>query len=315
MNGLFFDGKLTYRTDLPEPEPAKGEALIKVTKAGICRTDLEIVSGYMNFTGVPGHEFVGVVEQADDKTLVGERVVGDINCGCGNCSACRTGNENHCPKRTVLGILGRNGAFAEKIALPSKNLFALPDSISDDEAVFVEPIAAAYRIAEQTPVRGKTMLVLGDGKLGLLIAQVMKALNAEVTVCGRHSAKLNLIAETGVVTLLESDLPQNRLFEITVDATGRPEGLELALKHTRPKGTLVLKTTVAKSGFIDYNQIVINEITLVGSRCGPFEYAITLMEAGGVKVKNLVEKTFPLNRGIEAFQAAGKPGAMKILIG
>lgn len=315
MIGIYYNKKLEYRKDLPDPVLGKGEALIKITKAGICRTDLEISEGYMDFTGIPGHEFVGVVEKAENKSLVGCRVVGEINCGCGNCPDCRTDNHKHCKNRTVLGISGRNGAFAGHLTLPEKNLHAVPDSISDEEAVFVEPLAAAFRVAEQIKTANNDILVLGDGKLGLLISQTLALFKGEVTLCGKHPEKMALIENSSVNTITADEMSPGRRYSVVVDATGRPEGLNIALSRTRPRGILVLKTTVAKPAKLDFNQVVINEISIVGSRCGPFEQALAMLEQEAVKVKPLIEKTFPLDKGLEAFKAAARPGALKILLG
>jgi len=315
MKGIFYNDKLEYREDIPKPVRPKGEAMIKVLKAGICRTDLEIAAGYLDFTGIPGHEFVGTVEEADDGSLVGCRVVGEINCGCGDCPACRTGNHNHCSKRTVLGIKERDGAFAEYMTLPEKNLHIVPDHISDDEAVFIEPLAAAFRLAEQIKVLNNDVLVLGDGKLGLLVAQVLAYFRADVTLCGKHPEKMALMDNKTINTLTPEELAPTRKFSVVVEATGRAEGLEIAFERIRPRGRLVLKSTVAKPSQIDFNRLVIDEITVIGSRCGPFEQAIALLETEAVKVTPLIEKTFSLEKGIKAFSRAGEPGAMKILIG
>jgi len=318
MKAIYFDGKsrqLACRDDIPMPEPAKGEALIKVIKAGICKTDLEITKGYMGFDGIPGHEFVGVVEKSDDESLVGSRVVGEINCGCGVCDACMHGDKNHCRTRSVLGINGRNGAFAEYMTLPVENLHHVADSVSDDEAVFVEPLAAAYRVVEQVIIRGKSILVLGDGRLGLLIAKVTAVIRGNVTLCGRHPEKLALVEGKGVATLLESELKNDKQYDIVIDATGNPDGVAIALSHTRPRGQLVLKTTVFEPVKLDLNKVVIDEISVIGSRCGPFEHALALLEMKEINVTKLIQKEFKLEQGLEAFEAAAKPGALKILLG
>lgn len=316
MKGLIYqDGRLDFQSDLPRPRPSPGEALVKVLKAGICRTDLEIVAGYMDFSGIPGHEFVGIVEECADRSWVGQRVVGEINCGCGTCDYCKSDAKNHCPRRTVLGILGRNGAFAEYLTLPTENLFGVPESMSDDEAVFVEPVSAAFRIARQVELRGRSVLVLGDGKLGLLIAQVLSRERANVVLCGKHPEKLALLEGTQVERVLLRDLPEGSLYDVVVDATGRPEGLDLALSRTKPRGFLVLKTTVAKPAPINHNLIVINEITVVGSRCGDFTRGLPVASGGELALKPLIQKSFPWEEGIAAFAEAGKPGALKVLLG
>ena len=316
MKGIYYgNGKLEYRDDLPMPVPGPGEALIKVLRAGICRTDIEIAAGYMDFTGIPGHEFVGVVEKSDNPALSGSRVVGEINCGCGACDFCASGDENHCPSRTVLGIKGRDGAFAEYLALPEKNLHGVPDSIGDDEAVFVEPLSAAYRIMEQIAVRGANALVLGDGKLGLLIAQAMDIMYANVTLCGRHPRKLAILDGTKVNAVMENELAPGKLYDIVVEATGRPDGVAKALSHTKPRGNLVLKSTTRQNREIDLNAVVINEISVVGSRCGHFVHGLALLESGKIRLSRMVESMFPLEEGLSAFSAAAKPGAMKVLVG
>ena len=318
MKAIYFDGKskkLAIRDDIPIPEPAQGEALIKVIKAGICKTDLEIAKGYMDFDGIAGHEFVGVVEKSDDKSLTGARVVGEINCGCTVCDACMHGDKNHCATRSVLGIKDRNGAFAEYLTLPTDNLHTIPDSVSDDEAVFVEPLAAAYRVVEQVIIRGKSILVLGDGRLGLLIAKVTAIIRGNVTLCGRHPEKLALIKGMDVATLLESKLQNGKLYDIVIDATGNPDSVAIALSHTKPRGQLILKTTLKEPAKMDLNKVVLDEISVIGSRCGPFEHALALLEMKEIDVTKLIQKEFKLEDGLEAFEAAGKPGALKILVG
>ncbi len=314
MNAIYYDGKLTYRTDLPEPQRAKGEALIKVTLRGICRTDLELTKGYMNFRGVPGHEFVGIVEDADDKTLIGGRVVGDINCGCGECPECRIDDEHHCQNRTVLGILGRDGAFAEKLTLPEKNLHTVPDFISDEEAVFIEPLSAAFRVAEQVKVINNDVLVLGDGKLGLLIAQSLAFLRADVVLCGRHPEKMELIQMANLTTKTADELLPNKKYSVVIEATGSKEGFLTAMERIKPRGKLVIKSTLAEQPYVDLNQIIVDEISIIGSRCGSFEQGIALLEQKGVKVKELIQKTYRLEKGLKAFEEAGKTGALKILL-
>jgi len=314
MRALFFDNNLRYRIDYPIPEPGENEALIRVTCAGICNTDLEIVKGYMNFRGVPGHEFVGVVERCGNKVLEGKRVVGEINLSCGNCLYCKSGLRNHCPDRSVLGILGRDGAFADYVTLPIGNLHLVPDSVSDEEAVFVEPLAAAFEILEQIGIGAEDRVcVLGDGKLGLLTAQVVSLTGCALVVGGRHKEKLSVLERRGIETKLSSDITE-RVFDCVIDCTGSPLGIESAMKLVRPKGTIVLKTTVAKRDNIDMNTIVIDEITLVGSRCGPFEPAIHALKVKAVDVLPLISRTFPLSEGVEAFNFASGKGILKVLL-
>lgn len=314
MRALVFDRDLSYREDYPEPEPSAGEALVRVLSAGICSTDIEIVKGYMGFRGVPGHEFVGVVEACRDAELVGKRVVGEINAGCGACAFCNGGLENHCPQRTVLGILGRDGAFAELLTLPAKNLHLIPDSIADEEAVFVEPLAAAFEITGQVAMEGeKSVCVLGDGRIGLLVSQVLSLTGCDVTVAGRHRDKLSILDARGLRTALAPDL-EGRSFDCVVDCTGSPSGMEAAFGLVRPRGTIVVKTTVAGKRQIDLNRVVIDEVTIIGSRCGPFGPAIRALEERSVDVRPLVTRTFHLEQGIEAFGYAVRKGVLKVIL-
>ncbi|MEK7242032.1 MAG: alcohol dehydrogenase catalytic domain-containing protein, partial [Planctomycetota bacterium] len=255
MRALFFQKKLKYRKDYPIPQRAGGEALIRVLQAGICNTDIEIVRGYMPFQGVLGHEFVGVVEGAEDKTWVGKRVVGEINCPCRECEYCRQGLGNHCPNRKVLGILGKDGAFADYVTLPVANLHELPTSISNLQAVFVEPIASAFRILEQVNIGPKDKVaVLGDGKLGLLVAQVMAGTGCELTAIGWHPEKLEILAKKKIKTRLVHEGPHQK-FDLCVDCTGSPKGLELALDLVRPMGKIVLKSTFAGGERLNLSQL------------------------------------------------------------
>lgn len=314
MRALFFDNDLRYRTDYPVPEPRENEALIRVTCAGICNTDLEIVKGYMNSKGVPGHEFVGVVERCWNQALEGKRVVGEINLSCRNCPLCKGGLRNHCPNRSVLGILGKDGAFADYVTLPIENLHLVPDSVPDEEAVFVEPLAAAFEILEQVKIgAGDRVCILGDGNLGLLAAQVVSLTGCALVVGGGHKEKLSILERRGIETILSSDITE-REFDCVIDCTGSPSGVESAMKLVRPKGTIVLKTTVAKRDNIDMNVIVIDEITLVGSRCGPFEPAIQALKVKTVDVLPLISRTFPLSEGVEAFNFASGKGILKVLL-
>lgn len=313
MRALAFDGTLRFRPDWPEPEPAPGEATVRVRKAGICATDLALLAGYMAFSGVPGHEFVGVVEAAPDPAWVGRRVVGEINASCGRCPTCVGGRPRHCPHRTVLGIQGRDGAFAERLALPLGNLHPVPDGVPDEAAVFVEPLAAAFRIPEQVPVGPDTRVhVLGDGRLGLLIAQVLQGTGCRLTLAGRHADKLALARGWGIATAdAGADLPPA---DVVVDATGSPAGLGRAVALTRPLGTVVLKTTCAEAPPFNPAPIVIHELTVVGSRCGPFAPALAALAAGTVEVAPLVAATFPLEDGERALARAAAPGTLKVLL-
>jgi len=318
MKALYFDGSDFEVRELERPSPGPGEALIGVRLAGICRTDLEIGRGYMGFVGVPGHEFVGVVEDREDQTLLGKRVVGEINVSCGACGVCRRGLEPHCPNRTVLGIQEKDGAFTEFITLPKKNLHVVPDAVSDRAAVFVEPLAACFEIARQVELAGKKVLVLGDGKLGILAARVLAG-GSGVTIAGKHADKLALAHSGRVRAVMVDELldevsdPEGR-FDVVVEATGRAEGFGIALGAVRPRGVIVQKTTVADVPGVDLARLVIDEVTVVGSRCGPFEPAIDAIASGRVEVEDLVEASYPLSEGPRAIEAAMAPGSMKVLI-
>jgi len=306
-------GRLRLRTDHPRPDPAPGEALIRVTRSGICDTDLQLARGYMGFEGVPGHEFVGVVEAAPEPRWIGRRVVGEINAGCGRCPRCEAGDPRHCPDRTVLGIQGRDGAHAEYLTLPAGNLHAVPDDVPDEAAVFTEPLAAACRILEQRPVDdGEPVVVLGDGKLGLLAAAVLHDAGARVTLVGRHPEKRALVqALAGGVEATGHPVADGSA-ALVVDATGRAAGLAAALRAVRPEGTVVLKTTVAAEHRLDLAPAVVDEVTILGSRCGRFEPALALLRR--LDPTPLIDEELPLARGVEAMAAAGRPGARKLLL-
>jgi len=318
MKAIVFDGRLNYREDCPLPKPDKaGDALIRVRMAGICNTDLEIVKGYMGFRGIPGHEFVGTVEKVNERkrSLAGKRVVGEINCVCGVCDYCTGGLSRHCPERTTLGISGRDGAFAEYLTLPAENLHEVPDNITDEEAVFTEPLAAAFEIVEQVSIKPTDrIVVLGDGKLGLLCAFVLALTGAEVTLAGNNEHKLAIAREAGIGTCLAKDLPVDKRHDVVVEATGAPAGLQKALECVRPRGTIVLKSTVASTREVDLNKIVIDEVTLIGSRCGPFEPALRALSDRTINVMPLVSGIFPVGDALEAFKAAGQKGSLKVLI-
>jgi threonine dehydrogenase-like Zn-dependent dehydrogenase len=288
-------------------------ALVKVHLAGICATDLQIFKGYMGFTGVPGHEFVGSVSEGFGE-WIGKRVVGEINFGCGRCENCRRDLSRHCPNRSVMGILNADGAFAEYVSVPMSNLYAVPDNISDEEAVFTEPLAAAFEILTQIQLNpGDEVLVLGDGKLGNLCAQSLRLSGARITALGKHADKLALIKKSGVRTVLLNDW-QSRLFDVVVEATGSAAGLELALSAVRPRGTLVLKSTIAAAHQVSLAPVVINEINVIGSRCGPFADALDALSAKRVAVTPLIDAVYALADGVSASQHAARAGAKKILL-
>jgi len=283
------------------PIPAAGEALVKVRLAGICSTDLEIVRGYMGFRGIPGHEFVG--------EAAGQRVVGEINAACGSCALCHDGLGRHCPNRTVLGIDRRDGAFAEFLTLPLANLRPVPDKLTDELAVFVEPTAAAFEILEQVPLRPQQeVALLGDGKLALLIAQVLRD-RCRLRVFGKHAEKLALVP--GVETTTAA--PEGQ-FDVVVEATGSEQGFQQALSLVRPRGTLVLKSTVAASSRLNLAPLVVNEVTVVGSRCGLFEPAIAALAAGAVDPRPFIQAEYPLEQGLAALEHAARPGTLKVLL-
>jgi threonine dehydrogenase-like Zn-dependent dehydrogenase len=324
VRGLYFDPGSTdrvahLRRDLPVPEPSRGEARIRVRLAGICRTDIEILRGYVPFEGVLGHEFVGTVDSAPgSESLVGRRVVGEINAACGECEWCRRGpeGERHCPSRTVLGIVGRDGCLADFCVLPARSLHIVPESVTDGAAVFAEPLAAAFRIIEQVELTEDTRAcVLGDGKLGLLVAMVLKGRVGELMIAGRHEEKLAVAARAGIATVRSDSLEPGRdTFDIVVDATGRPEGARQALSLVRPLGTLVMKSTVAGDTSLPLSEAVVNEVTVVGSRCGPFGPALRALADGEIDPEPLIAARYSLDEAEEALRRAAEPGALKVLV-
>ncbi|MCH7646583.1 MAG: alcohol dehydrogenase catalytic domain-containing protein [Nitrospinae bacterium] len=314
MRALTYIDRLRLETSYPVPERLPGEALLRVRVAGICATDLELIRGYMDFEGVLGHEFVAEVVEADTPALVGRRVVGEINCPCRECPTCAEGLQNHCPGRTVLGILERDGAFADYTTLPEACLHQIPEELDERVAVFAEPLAAALRVLEQAPVDGETTVcVLGDGKLGMLVAQVLHTTGCRLTVLGHHEEKLDILRARGIAASLAEEAPGVR-YQVVVDATGLPEGLGQALGLVAPRGTVVLKTTVAGETTLTLAPVVIDEVTVVGSRCGPLDKAVEWLAAGRVEVEPLIEAAYPLSEGIEAFGHAARRGARKILL-
>jgi len=311
MRALRWDGtRLALARDVPDPRPGPGEALVRVHLAGICRTDLEITRGYLGFRGIPGHEWVGHVVAAEDADLVGTRVVGEINLACGACADCRAGLGRHCPNRRVVGIAGADGAFAELIAVPAANLHRVPPAVSDPDAVFTEPLAAAFEILEQMgTVAGTRSVVLGDGRLGLLVAQVLVLGGADVVLVGRHEEKLVRARRLGIRT----GRPE-RGVDLVVDASGSADGLAEALALVRPRGTIVLKTTLAAEHRLDLAPAVIHEVTVRGSRCGPFPPALAALANGCVSVAPLVDGVYPLDDVVAGFARAAAPGTLKVLV-
>ena len=313
MRALVFDRKLEPQSDYPDPVTSPGESIVRVSVAGICGTDLEIARGYMQYRGVPGHEFAGRVVESQNPSLRGKRVVGEINAGCGRCAACSAGLARHCPNRTVLGILGRDGAFAEYLRLPDVNLIPIPDSIPDDVAVFVEPLAAAYEIFEQTHLaRNQTIAVLGDGRLGALVALVLRGEKYLPLIAGHHREKLARLAGLGLETVEESTLRDK--FDVVIDCTGSEFGFRRAIELVRPRGRIILKSTAAAASEINRAPIVVNEITVIGSRCGRFQSALDALEAGKIDPRPLIDDTFALDDGIAAFEATKDPLNFKILL-
>jgi len=289
MRALWLDDQRLALRDIPTPVPPSGEALVRVLLAGICNTDLELTHGYYPFSGIPGHEFVGEFD--------GKRVAGEINAVCHACDACRAGRPTHCERRTVLGIKNRNGAFAEFLTLPIENLHPVPDEITNEEAVFIEPLAAALEIQEQVRIGpGDRVLVVGHGKLGRLISRTLALTGCQLTVAGR------------------GDTVPEKPFDIVVECSGNPAGFEVARRAVRPRGTLVMKSTYAGELTVNASSIVVDEITLIGSRCGPFDKAIDLLASGRVEVRNLVEAAYPLDKAISAFGHAQRAGALKVLV-
>ncbi len=314
MKALWLENQqLQVRTDIPQPEPAEGEALVRVLRAGICNTDLELLRGYYPYQGIPGHEFVGIVEQGS-ADLVGQRVVGEINATCGRCHFCGSGQATHCENRTVLGIVNRNGAFADYLTLPIANLHPVPDAVPTDWATFTEPLAAALEIQEQVKITASDrILVVGDGKLGQLVAQTLALTGCDLLAIGRHAEKLANLAARGI-SVGFADQVRDRSFDLAVECTGNPEGFAIALRALRPRGTLVLKSTYAGKLTIDASALVVDEITLLGSRCGPFAPALELLRTQQVDVAPLIQARYPLSEGLEAFAHAQQRGTMKVLL-
>jgi threonine dehydrogenase-like Zn-dependent dehydrogenase len=313
MNALWLeDNKISLR-DVPQPRKPN-EALIRIRKAGICSTDLELVKGYYPYTGVIGHEFVGEVTEADDPSWIGQRVVGEINVVCGHCEQCLNGRSTHCEKRTVLGIVHRDGTFAEFTTLPIANLHRVPDSVPDEMAVFTEPLAAALEIQDQIQVKPTDrVLLVGAGRLGQLIAQTLALTGCDLRVVARHEQQQNLLKSRGIRIISEEEIQPWR-WDIVVEATGSPSGFALARRAVRPRGTMVLKSTYKGDMSVNFSSIVVDEINLVGSRCGPFEPALRLMESRQVDPTVLIADEFKLGNALKAFERAAETGVLKVLV-
>ena len=314
MQGIWLEKQeLQLKKDLPIPELQPGEARVRVLRAGICNTDLELLRGYYPYTGILGHEFVGIVESGATN-LVNQRVVGEINAACGKCHFCLTNQPTHCEHRTVLGIMNRNGAFAEYLTLPVVNLHPVPDQVTTEVATFTEPLAAALEITEQVAIAPEhKVLVVGDGKLGQLVAQTLALTGCNLVVIGRHADKLEKLASRGIKVGFE-DIVIPRSFDVAVECTGNPDGFNLALSGLRPRGTLVLKSTYAGKLTLDASALVVDEITVVGSRCGPFDKALDLLSQDKVDVTSLIETCYPLDEGLAAFAHAQRRGTLKVLL-
>src|SRR5712692_4572126 len=331
MKALRYENQKLSVSDVPKPQ-VDGEAIVRVTLSGICNTDLEILRGYAGFQGTIGHEFVGVIEsvsearasaraQSDEPLLTrglvpGDRVVGEINAGCGHCELCRAGDPRHCATRTVLGIVGRDGAHAEFLKLPSMNLLPVPDEIPDEHAVFTEPLAAACGILERTSITKDTRVaVVGDGKLGLLCAQVLATTGAPVVLVGKHRDKLQIAARRGIEAMtIDNARSRAKEFDVAVEASGSPKGFALAHDLLHPRGVLVLKSTFHGATEMDAARIVVDEISVVGSRCGRFGPALALLKSNAVDVENLISEEFALTEGLRAMERASEPGVFKVLL-
>ncbi len=317
MKAVVFSDSLKLVNDYEKPVAKTGEALVKVLMAGICNTDFEITKGYMGYNGILGHEFVGVVEEvnSEDKTLLGKRVVGEINCGCGDCEYCKQGLERHCFNRQTLGIWKKDGCMAQYVTMPIKNLLEVPENVTNEEAVMVEPLAAALEILEQLHIRPDSkVLVLGDGKLGLTIALALSGAGLNVTQVGKHSNKLEITKKQGVKTILLNDLEITKTWDVVIEATGSINGFETALSLTKPRGVLVLKSTVASGKEFNFAPIVIDEITILGSRCGQFAPALRLLEQKRIDFKPLISDVYSVDKAIEAFEKNKEKSSIKVLI-
>jgi threonine dehydrogenase-like Zn-dependent dehydrogenase len=309
------DQKLEFRSDIPMPHPEGSEALIRVRMAGVCSTDLELIRGYYPFAGIPGHEFVGdVVSSPTEPTWVGKRVVGEINIACGKCEMCRSGLTRHCEERRTLGIYDWDGAFAEFLVLPLTNLHEVPDHIPDESAVFTEPLAAAYEILEQIQIIPENrVIIIGAGRLGQLVAQVLQGIGCELEVLARHSKQRELLEKRNINTISEMSLGDKK-YDVVIEATGSPDGFILATKCIHPRGRIILKSTYKGNIDVNLSAIVVDEVTLMGSRCGPFEPALKLLAEGKAEPELLIEAVYPLEQGRIAFQQAAMPGVLKVLI-
>lgn len=302
----------TFTARHPELMPRDGEVVVRVLVAGICETDLQLIRGYMGFRGVLGHEFVGIAESGP---WCGRRVVGEINCPCQTCATCRSGMPNHCPHRTVIGILNHDGAFADRVSVPQANLHLVPDELDSRIAVFTEPLEAAFQIPAQVPLHGnQQVVVLGDGRLGNLCAQVLRLHAARTLVIGKHERKLALLNRLGIETAKLGTVTPEKFADVVVDCTGSSTGFETAVQFVKPRGTIVMKTTVVGTPPMSLAPIVIDEITVIGSRCGPFPFALEALRTKRIDVTSLIDGEYSLERGLEALERAGSVGTLKLLL-
>jgi 2-desacetyl-2-hydroxyethyl bacteriochlorophyllide A dehydrogenase len=316
MQSLWLENQvLTFREDLAIPVPGKDQALIRLLLAGVCSTDLELVRGYYPFTGIPGHEFVGEVEcSPDDTTWIGKRVVGEINIACTKCQTCLLGLPGHCENRKTLGIHDWNGVFAEYLVLPLSNLHVVPESVASELAVFTEPLAAAYEILEQTTILpSDRVLIIGAGRLGILAAMLIQHTGCELEVVVRHPKQTMLVENLNIHTISEQYIG-SKTYDLVIDATGSIDGFQLATKCVRPRGRILIKSTYKGIVDVDFSRIVVDEVTIIGSRCGPFDPVLQLLGDGRVDPRPLIDAIYPINRGINAFEQASNPGVLKVLI-
>jgi alcohol dehydrogenase len=330
MRALVYDGELSFFSMHPLPPRKTGEALIKVLLAGICRTDMEILNGYRDFKGVLGHEFVGLVEDSSNASLIGKKVVGEINIGCGTCPMCRKGIKEHCTERKAMGISGKDGCFADYLTLPEDNIHVIPEEMGADRAIFTEPLAAVFNILDSIRIKPTdNVAIIGDGRLGLLTAQAMKMVGADVVVLGHHKKKLSILEWMGIDTCLllgvdrkevlvrnsrgAETVLENARYDVLVECSGSRSGLEVAQLLVAPRGHLVLKSTLADEARLDLNFAVVNEIRIIGSRCGPFEPALRAIKRGLIEVRPLISARFPLEEWQSAFEMVKKPDTLKII--
>lgn len=314
MRAFVLDGRPAFRTDHADPRPPAGECVIRVHMAGICATDLHLIDGYMNFRGVLGHEMVGTVVHGTPAWR-GKRVVAEINCVCRTCDMCHSGLSNHCRKRTVMGIVGRDGCFADLVAVPEANLHLVPESVTDEQAVFTEPLAAAYQVLAQCPIEPRhSVTVVGSGRLGILIAQVLSVTRCKLCMVGRNVSKLTICEKRGIQTFHVDELTPRRDQDVVVECTGSSSGMDLAMRLVRPRGTIVLKSTYAGATGPNLARAVVDEVRILGSRCGPFEEALSALARGAVEVSSLISRTFPLEQALAAIDAVRRPETVKVLL-